>query len=901
MFETFLNPGYLAAGAALVSLPILIHLINRMRFKRIRWAAMEFLLKSQKKNRRRLIIEQLILLALRCLLVMLAVLLVSRYLGFSFAFFEPQNTVHVVVLDDTLSMSDRWIEEGESKNCFQTGKDLIVKEIAKNAVQARTAQRLVLVPLSEPGRKPFDQRLNDQSIQDLEKALGDLTCSSLRIDLTRGIEAASELFGKNPQDRRILHVVSDFRQRDWSEPDSASLSKALDDLGRAQVKINLIDTAHPYRNDIQKTPLHHDNLAIIELQPETRVAARDMPVQFNVTVANYGTSERKNLRIRVNVNGTERLEGSVMVTVPPSGSKTETFQIAFDQLGFNQITANLEGEDVGLQGDNVRYAVIDVRKQVPVLVVDGDPANGQKPGGDTFHIQTLFGAARGFQIAPRAVNELEQSNLDQYASIYLLNVRELSDKALKNLESYVRDGGSVAFFLGERVRPDFYNEKLYRQGKGVFPAPLADRPYPSLSDPELEPNLFDGQLKLFVRVETNPIFAEVWKPNYRHFFDFLSIRRYFQVPRRLWEKTPGLVEELVTLPNQKSTRDYAGEAQEILDNIGQLGADPKNEKYRTGLEAHQRAIRDSLIGDKPLYLLANALEALLKDPGEKGNDKKPSLVEFWKQLDYLKLRGRIDQFRETVQLGDPLVIASRFGKGRVVAFLTTAGRAWNDWAGGSLAAATYPAVMVELQKYLTSSGGEMSRVLGSPLTIDVDASRYEPRIRATYQPETREQGGARPPGNATGGEKETGLIDKGEILGLEAAGRTRFTFEAANKPGLYRFDLTPRLDKGTPDGTAKTEPRAYAFNVDTTESDLRRAAKDDLEKSAAGAQVRNPASGWANELANRQNDLSESAWFYLLFLVILIIEQAMAVHLSFHLKGSDATITATRPPKPAAA
>jgi succinate dehydrogenase/fumarate reductase cytochrome b subunit len=86
MFEAFLNPGYVALGAALVSLPILIHLINRMRFKRVPWAAMEFLLKSMKRNRRRLIIEQLLLLALRCLLVLLAMLLVSRYLGFAFAF-----------------------------------------------------------------------------------------------------------------------------------------------------------------------------------------------------------------------------------------------------------------------------------------------------------------------------------------------------------------------------------------------------------------------------------------------------------------------------------------------------------------------------------------------------------------------------------------------------------------------------------------------------------------------------------------------------------------------------------------------------------------------------------------------------------------------------------------------
>src|ERR1700694_399741 len=136
MLELFTNPGFLAAGAALVSAPIIIHLINRMRFKRVRWAAMEFLLKSQKRNRRRLIIEQLLLLALRCLLVLLTVLLASRYLGFSFAFLEPQNTLHVVVVDDTLSMADHWRQDGRTQDTFREARELISREIAKNAVQA---------------------------------------------------------------------------------------------------------------------------------------------------------------------------------------------------------------------------------------------------------------------------------------------------------------------------------------------------------------------------------------------------------------------------------------------------------------------------------------------------------------------------------------------------------------------------------------------------------------------------------------------------------------------------------------------------------------------------------------------------------------------------------------------
>src|SRR3954469_9367588 len=106
MLEIFTNPGFLAVAGALVSAPIIIHLINRMRFKRIRWAAMEFLLKSQKRNRRRLIIEQLILLALRCLLVLLAGFLVARFVQAGMS--SGQGAVHLVILDDSLSMGDRW-------------------------------------------------------------------------------------------------------------------------------------------------------------------------------------------------------------------------------------------------------------------------------------------------------------------------------------------------------------------------------------------------------------------------------------------------------------------------------------------------------------------------------------------------------------------------------------------------------------------------------------------------------------------------------------------------------------------------------------------------------------------------------------------------------------------------
>ena len=60
----------MAGGAAAV--PVIIHLLNRKRYVVVNWAAMRFLLAAQKKNVRRLKLEQWLLLAVRTLLVLLS-------------------------------------------------------------------------------------------------------------------------------------------------------------------------------------------------------------------------------------------------------------------------------------------------------------------------------------------------------------------------------------------------------------------------------------------------------------------------------------------------------------------------------------------------------------------------------------------------------------------------------------------------------------------------------------------------------------------------------------------------------------------------------------------------------------------------------------------------------------
>ena len=62
----FANPGLLA-GLAAASIPIVIHLLNRRKFREMPWAAMQFLMAAIRKNQRRVRIEQWLLLAIRTL------------------------------------------------------------------------------------------------------------------------------------------------------------------------------------------------------------------------------------------------------------------------------------------------------------------------------------------------------------------------------------------------------------------------------------------------------------------------------------------------------------------------------------------------------------------------------------------------------------------------------------------------------------------------------------------------------------------------------------------------------------------------------------------------------------------------------------------------------------------
>src|SRR5256885_1343369 len=142
---SFIAPIFLPL-LALASVPVIIHLLNRRRFPLIDWAPMKYLKLTIKTNRRRLRIEQIILLAIRTLIVMLLIFAIARPVlsptGLGGWLAGKGRTSRLIVIDDSLSMGYR----DQSRSAFESAKDVatqIVKATgAQDAVTAMVVSNL---------------------------------------------------------------------------------------------------------------------------------------------------------------------------------------------------------------------------------------------------------------------------------------------------------------------------------------------------------------------------------------------------------------------------------------------------------------------------------------------------------------------------------------------------------------------------------------------------------------------------------------------------------------------------------------------------------------------------------------------------------------------------------------
>ncbi|MCG6156295.1 BatA domain-containing protein [Rubinisphaera margarita] len=441
--QFFINPWLAAGGVALVSIPIIIHLMNRLRYRTVRFAAMEFLLQSQEQNRRRLLFEQLLLLLLRILIVLAIVALFARLLldPSQLSLLEKNETHHLIVLDDSGSMRDRWGETTAYGEALQTLKRL-VSDLASHGGN----HSVTLMQTSNPDRTAasFTSRRADTSlVGELEDQLETMqrNCGYGSAEWREVFPAVERQLTANKGAFQIVHVLSDFRQQEWGA--SPTLKTDLETLTDERIRVHLVPTV----------PSLHGNLSVVNFEGSLHTAAVGVPVELTAEVSNGGDTVVENVPVRVLVNG-EPLPQSISIpSIEAGDSVNESFEVTLTSAGEHAISVQLPAD--ALEADNTRYVTINVPERQRVLIADGSEQTREAE-----YVADALAAdssITGFEVVIVRPDALRDLNLNEFTALYLLNVDRLSPDILRSVTAYVEAGGGLAWFMGDRVDASFYN------------------------------------------------------------------------------------------------------------------------------------------------------------------------------------------------------------------------------------------------------------------------------------------------------------------------------------------------------------------------------------------------------------------------------------------------------------
>lgn len=514
-------------GLLAVGVPVLIHLINMLRHRRVRWAAMEFLLVSQKKNRTWVLLKQLLLLLLRMTAIAVLVLTVAKpRLSAQFAgLFGSATTHHIVLLDDSYSMSDRWDET----SAFEEAK-AVVQRLGEQTARETQSQTFTLLRLSRAGQTAHGTRpdllqepVGPDFTQRLQEAIHDLAPSQTAAGPIPALEAMEQLMGESAADQRMVYLVSDFRARQWT--DAGDLRRHLAKIQQSGAMLHLLHC-------VDDT---HANLAITDLAPGEDTRAAGVPLAMEVTVQNFGAHTVKDVSVMIAADGQPHPAVTIAEIAPGRWAK-ERFMVQFAAAGEHRVTARLEADAVA--ADNVRYSVIDLPVAVPVLIIDGDP---ESRGAWYLSAALAPGGPVPSGISPRieAPRYLSLNPLDEYRAIYLLNVDRLDESAVDALDRYVGSGHGLAVFLGDRCQPKHVNHQWHRGGKGFFPVPLAAQAELMIDRLQPSPDLEVGR---------HPIF-QVFAGSRNPFISTVNVSRYMALADDWQAQTGSRTEVIARLRN----------------------------------------------------------------------------------------------------------------------------------------------------------------------------------------------------------------------------------------------------------------------------------------------------------------------------------------------------------------
>jgi len=450
---TFVHP-WMLWGLLAGTIPIIIHLLNRRRYRPVAWAAMRFLREAIRVNARRIQIEDLILLLLRVLVLTLAALAFALPILRSQALFlgRQPHVCAVILLDDSYSMN---YVDGETRR-FERARAAARDVISR----LKRGDSVSVILMSDRPRRLFREPTFDLDLAGDQ--LARLECSYAASGAEKALALARDDLTRARQPTHLVCLISDFQK--------GMLAGAACETLLAELKKNADLVAIPVGEG------YDSNLAVVALEAEAGVVAAGVPTMIHARIHNYSQSAQQDYPVEFFMDGQRR--DRRWVSVPAGGEVDVTFLAEFREAGQHAVEVRLPNDS--LPTDNARYHVIEVRPKVPILLISGDPtARGATAATEYVGMALapgwLVGETDEDHLSPTRIGpgQLRPADLAQYPTVFLINVPTLEAEQIAALEQYVRDGGGLMIIPGDRTDVRFYNDNLYRNGRSLLPARIA--------------------------------------------------------------------------------------------------------------------------------------------------------------------------------------------------------------------------------------------------------------------------------------------------------------------------------------------------------------------------------------------------------------------------------------------
>jgi hypothetical protein len=456
MNNLFINP-LMLAGMAAIAVPIIIHLLNRRKFERVVWAAMRFLKISVEQNQRRIRIEDMLLLILRCaLLALLAIALARPVVRSAAAAFMggSAQTTAVIVLDNSYSMSQT---DGVNSR-FAAGKkaarDVLDTLPAGSSAAVLLASDIVHQVIPEP---TYDLTLAASSIR--EAPLFDRGT-----DLYHGLKAALETLKGRPAARKEIYLITDGQAGGFRQLDAI---RGLLEENRGQIRPHIILVGSPEER----------NLGITSVRVDGGLAPVNQPVRVDIRVKNHGRVEAVNVNLYIAVNDDPPMDQTTIASIPPGEEKGISLFARLKSDGHHTITARIDPDR--LPADDVRTVALRGVNDVKVLLVDGDTGREARDSEVHYLRHALRPVPRVewdnyfIKLTVKTPTELDGIRFEDFDAVIAANVTDFSANVATQLVNYIRSGGAIWFFVGDKLNRGFYNDVLHRQ-LGLLPAAIGD-------------------------------------------------------------------------------------------------------------------------------------------------------------------------------------------------------------------------------------------------------------------------------------------------------------------------------------------------------------------------------------------------------------------------------------------